>query len=188
MSIQDNQMEPWKELLMLEQRILSKFLPENFDQLQTFVGVDCYTPSINNDCAVRYRLKKLKILQESKRSWLDIHLRAYVLKIEAQDRYYQSALVQLEQSMNASVNRGETSLFQALQLYMTQRCHRLKEAAYLQMNSFRARLTRRRQLSFKSKHMVGVSSQVMLDVDPRHHTLNALECEYLSRGKLRLLS
>ena len=89
---------------MLEQRILSKFLPENFDQLQAFVCVDCYTPSIANDCAVRYRLKKLKILQESKRSWLDMHLRAYVLKIEEQDRYYQSELVQLEQSMNASVS------------------------------------------------------------------------------------
>jgi hypothetical protein len=31
-----------KELLMLEQRVLMKFLPENFDQLQNFTITDFF--------------------------------------------------------------------------------------------------------------------------------------------------
>ena len=172
---------------MLERRILSKFLPENFDQLEQFISIDFCSSMISRSSTVNYRLKQLKIIQESKRSWLDIYLRACIWKIQEHDQHYQSEVVQLEQGLNNSGSRPETNLLPSLHLYMAQRCHRLKEEIYLQMTYFHATLRRRRQLSAVSKHMVGVSSQVMLDVHPRHHDLNDIECEYLSRGNMTLL-
>jgi len=181
MTIQDNQLAYWKEFLMFEQRILSKFLPENFDQLQNFITSNFYSPIVNDDSVVKYQLKHIKFLQESKRIWLDIYLRAYILKIRQYDQQYQYELVQLKQRFN---NSTETpSRFQSIETCMTQRRNRLKQEIYLQMKYFHVKLTRRRQYSSKTKQMIGVSPEVILDVHHRYHDLNAVEREYLSRSK-----
>jgi len=78
LAIQDQQLQTWKELLMLEQRILSSFLPEEFDQLQNFITTDFYSPTMDDEHSVKYQLKSVKIVQESKRIWLDIYLQAYI--------------------------------------------------------------------------------------------------------------
>ncbi len=177
-------MKYWKEnLLMLEQRILAKFLSENFDQLQYFITPDgLYSPIIVDDSSsVKYQLKHLKILQEAKRNWLDIYQWTYILKIQEYDRHYQQELIQLKQCLNNSTGTAAT-LFQSVQTYMTHRENRLKEEIYLQMSYFHTKLTRRRQCSSIVKHMTGVSPEVILDVYHHHHDLNAIECEYLSRG------
>ena len=184
-TIQDNQLQCWKELLMLEQRILSKFLPKNFDQLQDFITADLYSPIIDDDSSsVKYQLKHLKILQELKRIWLDIYLRASMLKIEQYDRHYQHELIQLQQCLS---NQTGINLFQSVQMYLTCRNHRLKQEIYLQMTYFHTKLTHRRQRSSVEEKMIGVSPEVLLDVHYRHHDFNAMECEFLSRGKIRLL-
>ena len=108
-----------------------------------------------------------------------------ILKIQEYDRHYQRELIQLEQCLNNSVGTittTTTTLFQSVQTYMTHRESRLKEEIYLQMNYFHTTLTRRRQRSSHVKHITGVSPEVILDVYHCHHDLNAVECEYLSRG------
>ena len=190
MTIQDKQLESWKESLMLEQRVLLKFLPKHFDQLEHFITSKLfYSPVVDDDDAsVKYQLKHLKILQESKRIWLDIYLRAYMLKIQQYDRDYQHELVQLEQCLTHSIHRSsESAPFQSVQTYMNHRSHRLKQEIYLQMNYFHLKLTRRRHRhprSCHTKQLIGVSPEVILDVHHRHHNLNAVECEYLSRRKM----
>ncbi|CAM2723234.1 unnamed protein product [Rotaria socialis] len=48
MTIQDEQLQSWKEFLILEQRILSKFLPENFDELENFITSNFYSSIIDD--------------------------------------------------------------------------------------------------------------------------------------------
>jgi hypothetical protein len=172
---------------MLEQRILAKFLAENFDQLQNFITISqLYSPIIDgDDSSVKYQLKHLKIIQEVKRNWLDIYLQIYILKIQEYDRHYQQELIQLEQCLNNSTET--TTLFQSVQVYMTHRNNRLKEEIYLQMNYFQQKITHRRQRLSIAKQMIGVSPEVILDVHHIHNDLNAVECEYLSRGKNNIL-
>ncbi|CAF1489796.1 unnamed protein product [Adineta steineri] len=182
-NIQDEQLNCWKELLKLEQHILSKFLDKNFDHLQNFITSNVfYSPIIaDDDSIVTYQLKNVKTLQESKRIWLDIYLQVYMLKIQQHDQHYQYEFIQLKQCLNNTTE--STELFQSIQTYLTQRSNRLKQEIYLEINYFERKLTRRRhQYSSKTKQMIGVSPEVILDVHPRQQELNSVEREYLCRG------
>ena len=166
---------------MLEQRILAKILPENFDQLQLFITSDLVSPIIADDSSsVKYQLKYLKILQEAKRNWLEIYVWVYILKIQEYDRHSQQEFVRLEQCLSHSTEI--TDILQSVQAYMNHRKSRLQEEIYLQMNYYHTTLVRRRQRSSLVQQMIGVSPEVILDVHHHHHDLNALEYEYLSRG------
>lgn len=177
--IQDQQLQTWKELQMLEQRVLLNFLPEEFDQLQNFITTDLYTPIINDEHSVKYQLKYFKVVQESKRIWLDIYLQGYISTIQHYDQSYQQEFIQLSSSTI------EANLFQSIEIYLTHRNDQLKEDIHLQMIYFHKKLTRRYrqfQASSLAEQTIGVSPQVIVDVS--HHDFNPAELEYLSRGKL----
>ena len=44
MNIREKQATIYEELLMLEMRVLYKFLPKNFDQLEEFIAPMIYSP------------------------------------------------------------------------------------------------------------------------------------------------
>ncbi|CAF1418091.1 unnamed protein product [Adineta steineri] len=104
-----------------------------------------------------------------------------MLKIQQYDQHYQYEFIQLKQCLNNTTE--STELLQSIQTYLTHRNNRLKQEIYLEMNYFERKLTRRRhQYSSKTKQMIGVSPEVILDVHHDHLELNSVECEYLCRG------
>ena len=67
-------MKVWEELLMFEEQILSKFLPINFHQLENFTTPLSYSPVIEKQRTIQFKNKHRKIVQEGKRTWLNIFL------------------------------------------------------------------------------------------------------------------
>ncbi|CAF3653103.1 unnamed protein product, partial [Rotaria socialis] len=80
-TIREKQVEIWKEQLMLEIRIHCKFLPPNFDHLENFISSIDYLPLNNNTKIIEIKNKRFKIIQETKRQWLNYFLSIYEIKI-----------------------------------------------------------------------------------------------------------
>ncbi|CAF2152427.1 unnamed protein product, partial [Rotaria magnacalcarata] len=171
-----------KELLLLEQRILSKLLPATFDQLDTLAASDFYTPALEHQYSLSYKLKRSKILRETKRTWFDILMQSYDVKIKECNRKYQEELTQLELDIsNHQQHHHDASvLCRPVQAYIKHRTIQIKKDTFQQMDSFDGKLSRRRQRSKKTKQTIGVSPEVILNVND--HTLTVIGHEYLSRN------
>ncbi|CAF2050155.1 unnamed protein product, partial [Rotaria magnacalcarata] len=93
--LRETELQIRKELLLFEQRILSKLLSSNFDQLDTLIASDFYTPVLEDQFSLNYKLKRSKILQETKRTWLDMLMESHDVKMKECNRQYQEELTQL---------------------------------------------------------------------------------------------
>ncbi|CAM4836039.1 unnamed protein product [Rotaria magnacalcarata] len=181
--LRETELKIRKELLLLEQRILSKLLPATFDQLDTLAASDFYTPALEHQYSLSYKLKRSKILRETKRSWFDILMQSYDVKMKECNRQYQEELTQLELDIsNHQQHHHDASvLCRPVQAYIKHRTIQIKKDTFQQMDSFDGKLSRRRQRSKKTKQTIGVSPEVILNVND--HTLTVIGHEYLSRNK-----
>ncbi|CAM4840320.1 unnamed protein product, partial [Rotaria magnacalcarata] len=180
--LRETELQIRKELLLLEQRILSKLLPVSFDQLDTLIASDFYTPALQDQYSLNYKLKRSKILQETKRTWLDILMESYDVKMKECNRQYQEELTQLELdiSKHQQHHHDASVLCRTVQAYIKHRTIQIKKDTFQQMNSFHGKLSRRRrQRSKKAKQTIGVSPEVILNVND--HSLAMIGHEYLSR-------
>ena len=66
MAIRDRQGNIYEEQLELEMRILHKFLPSNFDDLEDFLISDIYLPVIEDQTLIQLRNKRLNMIKEAK--------------------------------------------------------------------------------------------------------------------------
>ncbi|CAF4886085.1 unnamed protein product, partial [Rotaria magnacalcarata] len=180
--LRETELQIRKELLLLEQRILSKLLPSNFDQLDTLIASDFYTPVLEDQYSLNYKLKRSKILQETKRTWLDILMESYDVKMKECNRQYQEELTQLELDISKYQQHHHDArvLCRTVQVYIKHRTIQIKKDTFQQMNNFHGKLSRRRrQRSKKAKQTIGVSPEVILNVND--HSLAMIGHEYLSR-------
>ncbi|CAF3467602.1 unnamed protein product [Rotaria socialis] len=179
--LRETELQIRKELLLLEQRILSKLLPVNFDQLDTLIASDFYTPALEDQYSLNYKLKRSKILQETKRTWLDILMESYDVRMKECNRLYQELLTQLELdiSNHQDHHHDVRVLCRTVQAYIKHRTIQIKKDTFQEMASFHGKLTRRRQRSKKAKQTIGVSPEVILNVND--HSLAMIGHEYLSR-------
>ncbi|CAM4974414.1 unnamed protein product [Rotaria socialis] len=179
--LRETELQIRKELLLLEQRILSKLLPSNFDQLDTLIASDFYTPVLEDQYSLNYKLKRSKILQETKRTWLDILMESYDVKMKECNRQYQEELTQLELDISKHQQHHHDArvLCRTVQVYIKHRTIQIKKDTFQQMNNFHGKLSRRRQRSKKAKQTIGVSPEVILNVND--HSLAMIGHEYLSR-------
>ncbi|CAF3385539.1 unnamed protein product [Rotaria socialis] len=145
--LRETELQIRKELLLLEQRILSKLLPSNFDQLDTLIASDFYTPVLEDQYSLNYKLKRSKILQETKRTWLDILMESYDVKMKECNRQYQEELTQLELDISKHQQHHHDArvLCRTVQVYIKHRTIQIKKDTFQQMNSFHGKLSRRRR-------------------------------------------
>jgi hypothetical protein len=179
--VQQTQFEVVEENVMLEQRIFCQFLPPNFDQLESFIAPDLYCPVINDRFGVEFKKKRKRILQQAKRTWLEIHAHAYEIKILEYEHQYQQALnkFELQFSTNTNLVNG-ISLFESVKTDLIHRKNRIIRQIKLKMSFFRAKLLRHYQRSSFAKKTIGVSPEVT--VDAIHNPLNTVELAQLSNG------
>ncbi|CAF4588336.1 unnamed protein product, partial [Rotaria socialis] len=179
-TIREQQVKIWEQLLMLRMRILDKFLPQHFDDLEHFIAPNIYSPVISNTIAIQFKNKHYKIIQEAKRSWLNITLHAYEIKIQEYDRQYQYELVQLKSRLLNSMTLNGESMFHHLNEYANSRTKKLKADIHHRVSSYRKILLQNRQRSPSTKNIIGVCPEPFLDL--MSNPFNTNEWNHLSLG------
>ena len=75
LNIREQQTKIWEQQLLLEIRVYSKFLPQEYDQLEEMLlTFDTCLPSNNNNPLERIQIQNqlFKIIQEAKHQWLNL--------------------------------------------------------------------------------------------------------------------
>ncbi len=171
-------------------RILCKILPPHFDQFEDFTGSINYLPAVN-DChnnnniqrTIQIKNKRYKIIQEAKRTLLNISFNVYECQILKYDQQYENTFKLLEiQLLQSITSINGSSIVNTIKEYMTYFTNRLKQEICDQISTSRGILLQNRQRSSLVKNMIGVSPETYLDlIDNPFHTL---EWNQLSLGNI----
>ncbi|CAF1527436.1 unnamed protein product [Adineta steineri] len=183
-TIRQQQIQYWGELLMFEMRILYKFLPLNFNQLENVIAPISSLSLNNGQKTIQFNNKQNKIIQEGKRRWLDVYLNSYEIKLQEYDEQYQT---EFEQFKQLQILNNTTTIVDPLPIsidkikeYMVYRTNSLKQDIYQQISSFRERLLHNRQRSSTTKTTIGVSPEPYLDL--HKNPFNTCQWTQLSLG------
>ncbi|CAF1953820.1 unnamed protein product [Rotaria magnacalcarata] len=149
----------------------------------TLIASDFYTPALEDQYSLNYKLKRSKILQETKRTWLDILMESYDVKMKACNRQYQEELTQLELDIsNHQHHHHDASvLFRTVQAYIKHRTIQIKKDTFQQVDSFHGKLSRRHHRFTRAQETMDVSPEVILNVND--HSLTVIGHEYLSQNR-----
>ena len=181
MNLRQQQANTWKHLLMLEMRILCKFLPEHCDHLEHLITPVSYTPLNADRKAIQLKNQRFKIIREAKRTWLNHVLHAYESEIEEYEQHYQNEFRHLEATLsNLTPTAGAPALL-PIKDYLVERTNQLKRTVCDEVSSSRIILLQNRQRASSSRDTVGVSPEPYLDIisDP----FDQREWNYLCLGK-----
>jgi hypothetical protein len=162
----------WKEQLMLEIRILCKFLPKNFDDFENFLVPITYLPLSNDRKTIEVKNKRYKIIQEGKRLWLNFTFHVYEIRIMEYQIRYQFEFIKLETKLvnntitaTTTTNNGCLSLFNNIKEYLNYRTNKLIDEINAEMSSYRRIILQNRQRrSSSTKNSIGVSPEPYLDL------------------------
>ncbi|CAF2143501.1 unnamed protein product [Rotaria magnacalcarata] len=176
-TIREKQAEIWKEHLMLEIRIHCKFLPPNFDHLENFISSIDYLPLNNNTKIIEIKNKRYKMIQETKRQWLNYFLNIHEIKIQEYEQQYQNEFIQLESLLS---NNNDKTMLNNIKEYINNRIQRLKRDIFDKMAPFRRIILQNRQRSSSTKNVIGVSPEPYLDLIS--NPFNKRQWNYLSLG------
>jgi hypothetical protein len=168
---------------MFETRILCKFLPPNFDHLESLIAPNIGPSTLDNQSTIQLANKRYKIIQEAKRLWLDVFLNVYEIQIEEYERTYENEFVQFQSQLlftNTTINR--TCVINDICEYITYQTNKFKQDIYRQILSYRRTLVQRRQHSKLAKRTVGVSPEPYLDL--LSNPFNQREWNYLALGNI----
>ncbi len=163
-------------------RILCKFLPQNFDQLEVFIGCINYLPLNNNQKSIQIKNKRYKIIQEAKRNWLKIFFHVYEHQLKKYEQVHENEFKQLEMQLSNSISIDGVSILNKIKQYITCQTTHLKEDISNKISSSRDTLLRNRQRSSSSKHRIGVSPEPYLDLID--NPFNNLQWNQLTLGRI----
>ena len=173
---------------MLETRILSKFLPSNFNDMELWIAPpNLYSPVLINSKVIQFNNHHSHIIKEAKRNWLNISFNVYEFQIQEFEQQYQSELEQLEtQLLNGTSRDNGAVVYNQLKEYLTCERIKLKKDIHSQIPLFRTKLfQQQRRHAPKTKHTTGVSSEPYLDLISNPFT--KIEWNHLSLGKDALI-
>ena len=112
---------------MLETRVLCKFLPKNFDDLENFIASNIYSPIIKDQTAIQFKNQRHKIIQETKRLILNIPFKIYEVEIQEHEQQYQKELIQLESKLVNNTTTNSSSIFHPVKEYMIYQTEKMKK-------------------------------------------------------------
>ncbi|CAF4570200.1 unnamed protein product, partial [Rotaria sp. Silwood2] len=174
-SIQHEQMQIYEELLMLEQRILCRFLSKSFDDISTH-QINSIENNNNSDLIMKERK-----LQQIKRNMLNDCIHSYEQKILLIEQQYQQELTTFENI--SSINNTQDykmSLMISLKAFLENRIFEMKHSCRFKMTLFRSKLFRRRSRLLSTKNKItDVYPQTIIDVS--NLPFNDEELSYISR-------
>ncbi|CAF2161870.1 unnamed protein product [Rotaria magnacalcarata] len=163
---------------MLEMRVLCKFLPKNFDQLERFITTMIYSPLNNDQKMIEVRNKRYKTIQEAKRIWLNVFLNAYEVQLQEYDQQYENEFLQLQSHLLNNTNINGSCVYEQIQQHMNYQTNKLKQQVSMKLQSLRGILIKNRRRSSSAKNTVGVWPEPYLEL--LTNVFNRYEWKYLS--------
>ncbi|CAF1513853.1 unnamed protein product, partial [Rotaria magnacalcarata] len=182
MNTREKQATIYEELLMLEMRVLCKFLPKNFDQLEEFIAPMIYSPLNNDQKMIEVRNKRYKTIQEAKRIWLNVFLNSYEVQLQEYDQQYENEFLQLQSHLLDNVNISGSCVYEQIQQHMNYQSNKLKQQVSMKIRSLRGILIKNRRRSSSAKNTVGPSC-IRIDqsaICPRHQQEIAIRKDHKS--------
>ena len=82
MGLPEQQVKFWRDLSILEMRILLKVLLEQCDHLEQCIAPMSYTPLNTDQKPIQLKNQRCKITQEAKRKWLNVSFHAFEIRIQ----------------------------------------------------------------------------------------------------------
>lgn len=174
-------------MLKFEVQICLENLPKHFDELENFILSPWYTSIVKDQQALDYEQKRYKIVQEAKRTWLNIYIHSYELQYQEYNYQYQMELDKLKSLFSLTSTTSQMNLFDTFQSYMNHRINRIKQEIYREkIPIYRKKLVHRqrhqRSRSTSKKIMrIHVAPKIIMDVF--RHPFTSREIAFLSRGQ-----
>ncbi|CAF4782486.1 unnamed protein product, partial [Rotaria sp. Silwood2] len=180
-NLRQTQIQCYEDFHKLQTRISIQYLPRNFDKLERFIASDHDLPLIKDTIAVEFKQKRYKIIQDAKRTWLNMYIEAYVSKIQEYEHQYQRDLNEFELTHINDMCINEKSLFRSFVDYINHRTNRMLQEIYCEkLPPYRKQLVRVRERLKWPKKMVTVFPTVIFDI--LYHPFTPTQLAYLSRG------
>ena len=183
-TLQERQMQLMEEFVMLEQRIICKLLPQNFDSLDHSIKSRLYTPLIPDVTSIEFEIQSYKIIQQLKRTWLNIYCHAYEAKIQEYEEEYNEKLHMFQLRFECQNNINRIFALNAIRTYLTDRKKRMIQQIYSDMSNYRKKLLSNRKRSSAAKKTIDVSPKPIFYLF--YNPFNDQERDYLSKGKYML--
>ncbi|CAF1389852.1 unnamed protein product [Adineta steineri] len=179
-NLQQLQMQLMEEFVMLEQRIICKLLPQNFDSIDNLIKPHLYTPLIHDMTSIEFKIQQSKIIQQVKRTWLNIYFNAYEKKIQEYEAQYIEKLHNLQLRFECKNNVNRIFHLNSIKTYLTNRKQRMIQQIYIDMSDYRKKLLNYRKRSSKAKKTIDVSPKPVFYL--LFNPFNDQERDYLSKG------
>lgn len=160
-----------------------QYLPKNFHQLEYFIAPNLYKPLIKDSYALEFKQKHYKIIQETKRTWVNIYLHAYEIKYQEYEHQYEEDLQQFEfNNLNDNPQNERINFMESFRSYMNYRINRLKQEIFHEnLPIYRRKLLRLgRRFKWKNKSQVNIFPNIILDLI--RHPFTTVELAFLARG------
>ncbi|CAF1430022.1 unnamed protein product [Adineta steineri] len=179
-NLQQLQMQLMKEFVMLEQRIICKLLPQNFDSIDNLIKPHLYTPLIHDMTSIEFKIQQSKIIQQIKRTWLNIYFNAYEKKIQEYEEQYIEKLHNIQLRFECKNNVNRIFHLNSIKTYLTNRKQRMIQQIYIDMSDYRKKLLNYRKRSSKAKKTIDVSPKPIFYL--LFNPFNDQERDYLCKG------
>ncbi|CAF1509075.1 unnamed protein product, partial [Rotaria sordida] len=149
--------------------------------LENFIEHINYLPLNNTQNSIEIKNKRYKLIQEAKRTWLNIFFNVYEYKLQKYEQQYENEFKELEiQLFNINITNDGVSILNKFKKYITYRTNRLKQDISNKISSSRGILLQNRHRSSLAKNMIGVSPEPYLDLID--NPFNTLQWNQLSLG------
>lgn len=142
------QLDVFEDLLKLETQVSMEFLPKQFNDIETFIRPNFYSPILKNQLAIELKQKQYKTIQEAKRTWLNINVDIHEILYQDYEHQYQKEFLKFQSiSFDNSSQSSETiTPFNSFITCMNYRTNRIKQEIYSEkIPIYRRKLLHRRQ-------------------------------------------
>ncbi|CAF2989662.1 unnamed protein product, partial [Rotaria sp. Silwood2] len=156
-NIQQIQKQLLEEFIMLEQRVFCKLLPNNFDSLDHLIESHLNKPLIHDISSIEFKNQSDRIIQQVKRTWLNIYYKAYEMKIQEYEEQYIENLHMFQLRFESKNNVDKIFRLNSIKTYLNNRKQRMIEEIYINMSDYRKKLLNYRKRLTKTKKSIDVS-------------------------------
>ena len=180
-NVQNMQMEIMKELIMLEQRIICRVLPRNFNSLDHLIRSQLRQPLLDEVASIEFKNQSYKIIQQLKRTYLNIYLQTFETKFHEYENQYHENMHRFQLAFECQRNMPRISALHSIKAFLKSRKQRRIQQIFDDMPDFRKKLLKYRQRSKITKDTIDVSPQPVFYL--LHNPFTRQERDYLSKGK-----
>lgn len=180
-NLRQNQLQVFKELLQLEQRIICRFLPKSYDETDHDVAPNNLIDiTITGHNLTELTNQTKKLAKREKRKRLAHEVERYENMIQDHQCKFQQGLDEIEKCLVHETYNG-IPLIDMIQNYFNHKTKETLSEIFDNLLPFRAQIMRRRRRYLAKRVIIDPAPEVIIDA--HGVTFNDEQIEYLSRGR-----